>query len=294
VAASLRSFRRSDGDAVAELSRRALTRPDKHVGNPVWAGREELESEIAEWDPGAEETLIVAEEDGRVIGFAGVELPHGFDHAELFGPLVAPGAEGQTLGRRLLEASLERARALGSSSILASVGTRNAAARMLLARSGFRPRGTPQATYRLTPGQHRPVREAPSGVEVRPASRDDLGPVLALYRECFPEGRFPDAVWSESIDDGTVYAAEADGRLVAVLNIDRSDRWIYHVGVTANERNRRVGSYLLSRALEDYWERHPGEALGLDVDADNLPAIRLYRRQGFAPWLVLQTFELPL
>ena len=32
-------------------------------------------------------------------------------------------------------------------------------------------------------------------------------------------------------------------------------------------------------------------ALGLDVDADNVPAIRLYRRQGFAPWLVLQTFE---
>jgi hypothetical protein len=30
------------------------------------------------------------------------------------------------------------------------------------------------------------------------------------------------------------------------------------------------------------------------VNADNVPAIRLYRRQGFAPWLVLQTFELAL
>jgi ribosomal protein S18 acetylase RimI-like enzyme len=294
VAASLRSFRPSDGDAVVELSRRALARPDKHVGNPVWASRDELESEIADWDPPADETLLVADEDRRVIGFAGVELPHGFDHAELFGPLVAPGGEGQPLRRRLLEASLERARKRGSSSILASVGTRNAAGRMLLEQSGFRARGRPQATYRLTPAQHRPVPEAPPGVEVRRAVRDDLGSVLALYHECFPEGRFPDAVWEESVDRGTVYAAEADGRLVAVLNIDRSDRWIYHVGVTANERNRRVGSYLLSHALGDYWERHPGEALGLDVAADNLAAIRLYRRQGFAPWLVLQTFELPL
>jgi hypothetical protein len=30
------------------------------------------------------------------------------------------------------------------------------------------------------------------------------------------------------------------------------------------------------------------------VDRDNVPAIKLYRRQGFAPWLVLQSFELAL
>jgi ribosomal protein S18 acetylase RimI-like enzyme len=48
---------------------------------------------------------------------------------------------------------------------------------------------------------------------------------------------------------------------------------------------------LLSRSLELFWGGHPGASLGLDVDADNVPAIRLYRRQGFAPWLVLQTFE---
>ena len=64
--------------------------------------------------------------------------------------------------------------------------------------------------------------------------------------------------------------------------------------VIRHERNRGVGSYLLSRSLEEYWQEHPGQPLGLDVDADNVPAIRLYRRQGFAPWLVLQTFELEL
>ena len=81
---------------------------------------------------------------------------------------------------------------------------------------------------------------------------------------------------------------------VAVLNIDPTDRWIYHVGVAQSERNRGVGGLLLSRSLEDYWRQHPGETLGLDVDRGNTPAIKLYRRQGFAPWLVFQTFELPL
>jgi ribosomal protein S18 acetylase RimI-like enzyme len=55
-----------------------------------------------------------------------------------------------------------------------------------------------------------------------------------------------------------------------------------------------VGACILSKALTAYWSSHPGETLGLSVRADNLPALRLYRRQGFAPLLVLQAFELPL
>jgi ribosomal protein S18 acetylase RimI-like enzyme len=79
-----------------------------------------------------------------------------------------------------------------------------------------------------------------------------------------------------------------------VVNIDPSDRWIYHLGVAESERSRGLGSYVLSRALSDYWSTHPGETLGLSVLADNVPALRLYRRQGFAPLLVLRPFELAL
>jgi ribosomal protein S18 acetylase RimI-like enzyme len=64
--------------------------------------------------------------------------------------------------------------------------------------------------------------------------------------------------------------------------------------VTESERSHGVGGYVLSRALTDYWQRHPGEALGLSVEAGNLPALRLYRRQGFAPLLVVEPFELNL
>jgi len=63
---------------------------------------------------------------------------------------------------------------------------------------------------------------------------------------------------------------------------------------TANERDQGVGAYVLSEALAAYWSSHPGETLGLSVRADNLPALRLYRHQGFAPLLVLQAFQLPL
>ncbi|HZC13590.1 MAG TPA: hypothetical protein VE270_06170, partial [Thermoleophilaceae bacterium] len=92
MAGNLRKFAPGDRDAVVELSRRAIGRPELQVGNPAWVLREEFESETADWKPPPEETLLVAEEDGRVVGFAGVELPRGFEHAELFGPLVASAA----------------------------------------------------------------------------------------------------------------------------------------------------------------------------------------------------------
>ena len=294
VAGSLRRFRRDDADAVVELSRHALTRPTEQVGNPVWATRDDFENEVADWEPGPEETLVVAEDDGDIVGFGGLEVLRGWDHAELFGPLVAEDYRGQRIAAALVDASIDLAREHGAARLSAAVGTRNVDGRLVLERTGFRPRGTPQATYRLRPADHRPVAGAPPGVRVRTGTGDDLAAALELYRECFPDGRFPEAVWRENLARETVYVAEADGRVVAILHIDPNDRWVYHVGVTAAERNRGVGSYLLSRSLEDYWARHPGDTLGLDVATDNVPAIRLYRHQGFAPWLVLQAFELTL
>lgn len=291
---NLRSFRPADRAAVLELSRHALQRSAEQVGNPLWNTREELESELADWDVDPGETLLVEEEDGAVVAFGGVEVSPGWEHADLFGPLVAPAFRGQKRGTVLLEASIERAEARGAERVVASVGTRNLHGRMLLERAGFHPFGTASAIFRIAPENHRPTDAGAAGVVVRRGRPSDLEPTLALYRECFPDGSFPDSAWERGLEAGTVYLAEADGRPLALVDIDPSDRWVYHLGVTETERQQGVGAYVLSSALADYWERQPGEALGLSVRADNLPALRLYRRQGFVPLLVVESFELPL
>jgi ribosomal protein S18 acetylase RimI-like enzyme len=292
VANSLRSFSRDDIPAVLELSRRALTRPEEHVGNPLWATMDELESELADWDEPPEATLLVDAADGVVVGFGGVEVAKGFPHADLFGPLIAPGYRGQKLGSELLDASLALAVERGRRSVVGSVGPRNLSGRLLLEHAGFHPRGAAKAVFRLAPEEHKPAAEGPAGLEVRRAASDDLDAALRLYHETFPEGVFPDDSWREGLEKGSVYLAEREGAPVAILNIDRSDRWAYQIGVVAEERSRGVGQFLLSRVLEDYWSEHPGEMLGLSVEADNVPALRLLQKQGFAPWLVLQSYEL--
>jgi ribosomal protein S18 acetylase RimI-like enzyme len=279
---------------VLELSRRALARPQEQLGNPAWETREELESELEGWDREPHETLFVEEDDGDIIGFGGVEVASGWEHADLFGPLVAEGYRGGKLRTELLDASIATGRALGAHRIMGSVGTRNADCRILLERAGFRPIEGAQAMFRLTQLAHRRVEPPFDDTAVRRGRPSDLAATLALYHECFPEGRFPESVWRAGLERGTVYLAEEGRQIMALVDIDPSDRWIYHLGVARSARSRGLGAFLLSRALEDYWGEHPGESLGLSVSADNVPAIRLYRRQGFAPWLVLQTFELSL
>ncbi len=294
MASSLRSYRAGDRAAIVDLSRHALQRPAEQVGNPLWASVDELDSELGDWDSPPEETLFVEDQDGEVIGFGGVEVSPGWEHADLFGPLVAAGYRGRKIGTVLLEASVERAAERGASAVLGSVGARNLTGRILLQGAGFHQWGSANAVYRLQQPDHRPVEEPPASVEVRRGQPDDLDAALRLYRESFPKGLFPEAAWVRSLRFGTVYLAETSGEPVALVNIDPSDRWIYHLGVAEAERSRGIGGWLLSSALGDYWERHPGETLGLSVRADNVSALRLYRRQGFAPWLVLQAFELRL
>jgi ribosomal protein S18 acetylase RimI-like enzyme len=294
VASSLRSFRPEDREAVLELSRRALNRPSEQVGNPIWATRDELESELSDWDVAPEATLLVDEEDGQVVGFGGVEISTGWEHADLFGPLIAPAYQGQKLGTELLDAAVDLARVHEARLLIGSVGARNVRGRILLEHAGFHERGSTRAVFRLKPEDHRPVASGPAGATVRRGGLDDLQAAIGLYHELFPRGLFPDRAWSAAIDHGFVWLAEAGGRPLALLDIDPSDHWAYHIGVVETERSRGLGGFLLSEALTDYWASHPNQPVGLAVEADNLPSLRLLRRQGFAPWLVLQTYELRL
>jgi ribosomal protein S18 acetylase RimI-like enzyme len=290
VDASLRNFRAEDAEAVLALSRRALKREKEQVGTPLWGTAEELRAELAALERAAEETLRVIEDEGRAVAFGGIELE---EVARVFGPLVDPAFRGRNFGRRLLDVSIELARGERVEMLYAAVGVHNLGGRMLLERAGFRSGDGLYAVYRLAPGAHTMIARPSAGMATRPAGPDDVDTVLALCHECFVRSRLSDEAWRRSLERGEVRLAEENGAPVAVVRINPARRRVFH-GVTASARARGVGGYVLSEAVEDYWREHPGEALRLSAPVENVAASRLYRRQGFVPWLVLQRFQLAL
>ncbi|MEZ5098714.1 MAG: GNAT family N-acetyltransferase [Thermoleophilia bacterium] len=286
---SLRRFRvETDLAEAVALSRHALARETEQVGRPLWTSRADADAELEDKDwPG--ETLIVAEDDGRLAAIGGLD-PNALPG--VFGPLVAPDARGRKLGTVLLEATIELARERGMGTLTASVGARNAAGRMLLERYGFHRAEKPDAVYRLFPGALLPHEDGPSGLSIRGGTADDLDALLTLYRATFPTARRTPETWRRWIVSGEVYIAELDGHMAAFVHIGHG--WMTHVGVSEEDRGRGLGEAITSRVLEAYWRERPEQELRLTVKTDNLPAIRLYRRLGFAPWIVLDPFDLAL
>jgi GNAT superfamily N-acetyltransferase len=291
VAGSLRSFEDRDRDAVAGLSRHALARLEEQVGVPLWATRAELDASLEHWTGAPSDSLRVIEEGGEVAAFGGIQIG---GVVAVVGPLVAPHFRGQKMGSQLLEASIDLAREVEAEWLIAAVGPRNAGGRLLLERRGFRPRGGVDAVYRLLPADHRPAGPAPPGVQVRAGVGGDLDRIWSLYRQAFPIGRRSEDVWRRWLDEREVLVAERDGKTVAFVHIEPVAGWITHVGVAEEARGLGVGGYLFSSAVEDWWNERPDSELRLSIKPDNTPAIRVYRRLGFAPWLVLQSFELRL
>jgi len=285
VGITLRKYTSSDLDVILPLARRALARPEEQLGRPLWRSDDDAGGDLDGWRD-IEETLFVVEDDGAPVAFGGYVRDA---HPNLFGPLVVPQCRGRQLPDRLLEATIELASEKGADWLTAAVGRRNPWAKRLLERYGFRSRERPTAVFRLRPREHSYVERRPGPVRVRPGMPDEVDAVFALYRESFPDGTRLKRRWRRWLELGEVNVAERAGELLGFVRLDAA--WLTHVGVTLEERGNGLGELLIQRALETHWARHRDRELRLTVEVDNVPAIRLYRRLGFAPWLVLDVFD---
>lgn len=89
---------------------------------------------------GAGYAVLVAEEDGRVLGYAAFGPFRAFDGYRLtveHSVYVAPEAQGRGLGRALLAAVIARARAQGRHALIGAIEAGNTGSRALHRRLGF-------------------------------------------------------------------------------------------------------------------------------------------------------------
>jgi ribosomal protein S18 acetylase RimI-like enzyme len=101
------------------------------------------------------------------------------------------------------------------------------------------------------------------------------------------EAEHPPSWFEERVQNGYVAGCELDGALVGVAGLYRGDRLktrhrgtLWGMYVAPQARRRGVGAELVQDIIDA--ARGTVEELNLTVAAHNEPAIRLYRRFGFA------------
>lgn len=108
----------------------------------------------------------------------------------------------------------------------------------------------------------------------------EYGGCLRLMNEIAQKpGFLPEATWLAVHEGGAGKPRQPCGTIQGVR--DRSGIGsIQNLGIVPEHRNRGVGSGLLRRALDGFWQAGL-DRVSLEVTAENEGAIRLYHRLGF-------------
>ncbi|MGZ4334976.1 MAG: GNAT family N-acetyltransferase [Gaiellaceae bacterium] len=227
---------------------------------------------------------FVAEDDGRVVGYAHLAPTHDVVHAAL----------EPSVGDVLLAHVEERARARGFEAIELTVVPEDVPLQELVRRSGLTHERDVLRMWRVLDGE---LSEPtwPDGTTVRTYADTDAERVHALLDETY--GAWDDAYvpqphdeWlafmtdHDEFDPALWFVVERNDELVAcALHWKEHQRrgWVKDIVVCAHERGRGLGKALLQHGLRAYAARD-AEHVGLKVDSTNpTGAPQLYERVGF-------------
>lgn len=205
--------------------------------------------------------------------------------------VVDPEHRRRGVGRALLDAVLAEA---GASPVSVWAHGDHPGARALAAATGL-DRARELLQLRASVAEARAglgARPLPEGLTLASSTPDDADDWVALNARAFashPEqGRMTrrdlDDRMAEPWGDPTtlLLARDADGRLAGFhwLKVDGDEAEVYVLGVDPDLAARGLGSALLAAGLDLLAERGH-EEVDLYVEADNAPALALYRRAAF-------------
>ena len=240
----------------------------------------DLKVELDEADHLDRPIHFLATADAEVIGYAG--LTPG-EEAEACG-MVDPSWRRRGVGAELLGRVRAAASSLGRDSILVICEDAGPVALAWMRRLGA---ALESAERRMVVRLSIPARaseEAGVPLDVRPVSDADHGAVVALLDEEFND--HPDERRLVGVDGAT---------LVGTLRLIDAPRRTMIYGLVIDERRRgeRLGTRVLAAVMAQLRAEGVGE-VGLEVDPENTPAIRLYERFGFQTVTTYRYMRLPV
>lgn len=224
----------------------------------------DLKIELDEADHLDRPIHFLATAGDEVIGYAGVTAG---DEAEACG-MVHPSWRRRGVGSALLGELRAAAMSLGRDSILVVCEDAGPAALAWMTRLEAVIESAERRMV-LRPADVAAATDAP--IEIRPATGADHDAVVAILGEELDDG--PGEERLVGVEDASV---------IGTLRLTESSRrtMIYGFVVDATQRGRRLGTRMLAAVLTRLRDRGIGE-VGLEVDPENAPALRLYERFGF-------------
>ncbi len=269
------------------------------------------EALAAYWSKGgvqAERDLCLVDEDGRIVAYGGLRPWHGpgWAQAEL---MVRPERRRQGLGRALLRRLVVEARGRGAHYLAAMAPDQPGDAAGFLRQNGFELLAARQH-MRLRPVAVPRARAVP-GYRLRLAGLEDSGILAEITNQAYAGSRFTDLadgpgyrrymeesgaqvfVAERAADGWAAGLCEVRARETALEGREVPSGHIASLAVRPENRGQGLGCNLLARGirccLEAGWP-----TVELNVDRDNLAALRLYERAGFRPTYAFSNYFLAL
>jgi ribosomal protein S18 acetylase RimI-like enzyme len=227
----------------------------------------DLKVELDEADHLARPTHFLAVSGDEVIGYAGITPG---DEAEVCG-MVHPSWRRRGVGTALLAGILGAALVLERARILVICEEAGPLAGAWMRRLGANLDSSERRMVVRMSSSDEASTTTDTPLQIRPATDADHDPVVALLGEEF----------SDHPDERRIIGTDG-GDVVGTLRLTESSHrtMIYGLVIDEGRRGTRLGTRMLAAVMAQLRAEGVAE-VGLEVDPDNTPAVRLYERFGF-------------
>lgn len=286
----VRSFK-DEYHEVGQLVFNAQENKETYFFYPVYKTVEEIKRD---WE-NKELIIMIAEEDGKVIGFGGLDLVrrNGNPNADLYGVLIEPNYRGQGIGSELIQALIVKAREVGIHSIYAQIGTDNKEGIDFLIKQGFEYR---KSFYHME--MNEPIIqevECPEGIEIRKKdSISDKVQFLETYEEIFGSIKDGEEQIKRLSDNNSNYdfflmfrvsRSTKKERLIGFCSVDNIDkdgmnRCITTLGVIDKYGRRGMGKVLYMTVLNHYWSLADTKKISITLKSSSENVKKFYLSCG--------------
>lgn len=254
----------------------------------------DLKLELDEADGSGQPIHFLAEADGELIGYAAITAEV---NAEACG-MVHPDFRRRRVATALLAEVRAAARRRGRESFLVICEDSGPVAPAWMRRLGATAAAAERRmTLRLpsrSAGAGRAGCRTEAQLELRPPERADRAALISLLEDGFSESAQQVADRLEAATDGESLVAVDEGVVVGTLRLTTTSKrsMIYGFVIDRERRGRGLGTRMLDATLARLFAAGVTE-VGLEVDPENAPAVRLYQAFGFETVTTYRYTRLP-